>query len=52
MNILDKIVRDKRQEVDFKKELVSTAQLENTSLSQVLWFPFRSELNPADQVYC
>jgi indole-3-glycerol phosphate synthase len=32
MNILDKIVRDKRQEVALKKELVSTAQLENTSL--------------------
>ena len=32
MNILDKIVKDKRQEVTLKKALVSTAELEATAL--------------------
>jgi indole-3-glycerol phosphate synthase len=32
MNILDRIVADKRKEVDLKKGLISVSQLENTSL--------------------
>ncbi|MCP4975047.1 MAG: indole-3-glycerol phosphate synthase TrpC [Maribacter sp.] len=32
MNILDRIVADKRKEVDLKKELIPISQLENTSL--------------------